>query len=217
MDFSRTRISVDRSVWSYGKLQSVIGTLIRNRKFQVTGAALKSEYLNVGCGLNPAEGFCNIDFLWRPSVLCFDITRGIPLPDCSLRGIFTEHCLEHISYEDCLKVLRDFRRMLKPGGVARVVVPDGELYCDLYTRARAGEPVQWPYHENGRLPIYYVNRIMSGHGHKFIYDFDSMKDALLSAGFREVHRASFRNGSDPTLLIDQEHRAMESLYAEGIA
>jgi len=208
---------MDRSFWSYAKVRRAVSALIRNRKFQITDGVLGSEYLNVGCGLCPADGFCNVDYAWMPGLLCFDITGGIPLPSSSMRGIFTEHCLEHISYADCLRVLRDFRRILKPGGVARVVVPDGELYCSLYARAQAGEPVRWPYPENGKLPIYYVNRIMHDHGHRFIYDFDSMKEALLSAGFREVHRASFRQGSDPRLLIDQEHRSVESLYVEAIA
>lgn len=217
MDFSRTSISVDRSFWSYSKVQAAVGALLRNRKFQVTDAARRLEYLNVGCGPYQTEGFCNVDWDWKPGVLCFDATRGIPLPSASLRGIFTEHCLEHISYSDCLRVLRDFRRMLKAGGVARIVVPDGELYCSLYMRARAGESVRWPYAEDGKLPIYYVNRIMHDHGHRFIYDFAAMKDALLSAGFREVHRAYFRQGSDPRLLIDQQHRSEESLYVEGIS
>jgi predicted SAM-dependent methyltransferase len=152
MEFSRTKLSLDRSFWSYSKVQRVVSALIRNRKFQVTKASLTSEYLNVGCGPYPAAGFCNVDYSWVPAY-CFDITRGIPLPSSSLRGIFTEHCLEHIGYADCLKVLRDFRRLPKPGGVARVVVPDGELYCRLYMRAQTGEAVNWPYSENGRLPI----------------------------------------------------------------
>jgi predicted SAM-dependent methyltransferase len=217
MDFTRTKISLGRSFWSYSRVQATVGALIRNREFQITEAAREFEYLNIGCGPYQPEGFCNVDYEWKPGLLCFDATRGIPLPSSSLRGIFTEHCLEHLSYADCLAVLRDFRRMLKPGGVVRVVVPDGELYCTLYMRAQAGETVRWPYAENGKVPIYYVNRIMHDHGHRFIYDFDAMKEALLSAGFREVHRARFREGSDPRLLIDQEHRSIESLYVEGIS
>ena len=107
--------------------------------------------------------------------------------------------------------------MLKPGGVARIVVPDGELYCDLYARAKAGEAISWPYPVNGKPPIYYVNQIIRDHGHKFIYDSAAMKEALLQAGFSEARPASFRRGLDPKLLIDQQHRAAESLYIEGIA
>ena len=44
-----------------------------------------------------------------------------------------------------------------------------------------------------------------------------MKESLLAAGFAEARRASFREGIDPRLLLDQEHRRIESLYVEGIA
>jgi predicted SAM-dependent methyltransferase len=215
-DMPLNTISLDRPVTSYAQVQRIVSFFLRNRRFQAMGSA-RFEYMNVGCGPFPKEGFCNVDFNWSPGILCLDITRGIPLPPSSLRGIFTEHCLEHISYAQCLEILRDFRRMLKPGGVARIVVPDGELYCSLYMQAQVGKTVVWPYAEDGKLPIYYVNRIMHDHGHKFIYDFDALKESLLVAGFREVRRESFRRGSDPKLLIDQEHRSVESLYVEGIA
>ena len=168
MDFKKSRISADRSFWSYSKVQGVMSRLMRNRRFQVTEKARSFDYLNVGCGPFPTEGFCNIDYGWRPGVMAFDITRGIPLPDSSLRGIYTEHCLEHISHEECVGVLREFRRLLKPGGVARVVVPDAEIYCRLYVGALDGSSVTWPYAEPDKLPIHYVNRIMRVHGHRFI-------------------------------------------------
>jgi predicted SAM-dependent methyltransferase len=209
-------ISWRRPITSYAQVGKIVSYFIRNRKFQSSRAA-GFEYLNVGCGRFPVEGFCNIDYFWSPQTLCFDITRGIPLAGSSVRGIFSEHCLEHVSYAECLDVLREFRRLLKPGGVARIVVPDGELYCKLYMQANSGETVCWPYPENGKLPMYYVNRIMRHHGHQFIYDFDCLKEALLVTGFREVHREAFRTGADPKLLIDHEFRAVESLYVEGIA
>lgn len=210
-------ISTQRSIWRYGKVRDAFSWLIRNRKFQITDAARQAEYLNIGCGPFPLEGFCNIDYDWIPGVFCFDITQGIPWPDAGVRGIFTEHCLEHISYANCLKVLRDFRRMLKPGGVARIAVPDAGYYCDLYMRAQAGESIEWPYPEAGKLPVYYLNRIMRDYGHQFLYDFDGMREAMLAAGFRDVHRASFRSGADPQLLVDREYRAVETLYVEGTA
>jgi hypothetical protein len=42
----------------------------------------------------------NLDYHWRPGIdICCDITRGLPLPDTYVRGIFSEHCIEHISFE----------------------------------------------------------------------------------------------------------------------
>jgi predicted SAM-dependent methyltransferase len=174
--------------------------------------------LNVGCGAFPAAGFCNLDYDWAPGRLCWDITkRPLPFPNSSLEGIYTEHCLEHISIESCGAVLREFRRILKPGGVVRIVVPDGGLYCELYMRAMAGESVEFPYPEPGKLPMFYVNRIMHRWGHQFIYDFNTMESMLKAAGFAIVERAKFGEGRNPKLLVDQEERRVESLYVEAVA
>jgi predicted SAM-dependent methyltransferase len=219
MAFRNTRISLNRGILSYSKVQILIGTLVRNRRFQLSRIRAASDYVNVGCGAFPLEGFCNIDYIWGPRRYCFDVTRGIPLATASVKGIFSEHCLEYLKVDQCLAVLRDFRRILKPGGVARIVLPDGGLYCRLYMQAISGEAVTWPYPELGKPPIYYVNRIMSGYGHYsgFIYDFEAFKEIMLSAGFREVHREAYLQGRDPRLLVEQERRAIESFYAEGIA
>jgi predicted SAM-dependent methyltransferase len=219
MDFRNSKISLRRSIWSYSKVQKIVGALIRNRQFQLSGIQGGCDYLNVGCGPFPLEGFCNIDYIWGPRRYCFDITKGIPLASGSVKGIFSEHCLEYFKPEQLVTVLRDFRRILRAGGIARIVLPDGGLYCRLYLQAISGEAVNWPYLEPGKQPIYYVNRIMSGYGHYsgFIYDFEAFKEVMLSAGFRQVKQETYLHGSDPKLLVEQEYRAIESFYAEGIA
>ena len=40
---------------------------------------------------------------------------------------------------------------------------------------------------------------------------------LSRAGFRDIVKESFRHGRDPAVLIDSEHRAVESLYMEAEA
>jgi hypothetical protein len=59
---------------------------------------------------------------------------------------------------------------------------------------------------------------MTDYGHYigFIYDFETLRQMMLAAGFREVNRETYKRGRDPKLLADQEHRAIESFYAEGI-
>ena len=59
-----------------------------------------------------------------------------------------------------------------------------------------------------------VNRIFRGHGHLFIYDFDTLAKMLHKHGFQDVRKEQFLRGRDPRLLIDMEWRAVESLYVE---
>jgi hypothetical protein len=89
--------------------------------------------------------------------------------------------------------------VLRPGGVARIVLPDGALYYRLYVQAMRGEPVTWPYPEPGKPPIYYVNRIMTDYAHYlgFIYDFETLREIMLAAGFRAVNRETYPAGARP--------------------
>jgi predicted SAM-dependent methyltransferase len=146
--------------------------------------------------------------------LCWDITEGIPLPDNSLQGIYSEHCLEHFEKSVATDIVRDFHRLLKPTGTFRMVVPDAELYINLYVRARNGEVVKFPYVEGQCLPIEPLNRIFRDDGHLYAYDFCSMQEMMLSAGFSFATKVSFMHGRDPKLLVDSAERAIESLYVE---
>jgi predicted SAM-dependent methyltransferase len=112
-------------------------------------------------------------------------------------------------------IVRDFHRLLKPTGTVRIVVPDAELYINLYVRARNGEAVKFPYVEGKCLPIDPLNRIFRDHGHLYAYDFCSLQEMILNAGFSFAAKVSFMHGRDPKLLVDSPGRAIESLYVEG--
>jgi predicted SAM-dependent methyltransferase len=212
-------ISLQRSITSYATVQRLVSSVIRGKKMFVNESRIKNKrLLNVGCGPYPKEEFINLDHHWNPTIdICWDITKNrYPLQDSSLEGIFTEHCLEHIPFESCLFNLREFHRLLVPGGVARIVVPDGEIYCDLYQKKKQDPSTILPYGESEATGMISINRIMRLHDHLFIYDYETMKLLLEKAGFTKISKKSFQNGSDKRLLIDQEVRAVESLYVEAI-
>jgi predicted SAM-dependent methyltransferase len=179
------------------------------------------SYLNVGCGPNVHKEFVNIDYSWKPGIeLCWDITKGLPFKGRSIQGIYTEHCLEHLRFPDCLNIIEEFRRILRPKGSVRIVVPDAELYLNLYHRAMAGEAVHFPYQDTEvaeQTPLMVVNEVFRSHGHHYAYDSNTLGLMLGRAGFSDIHKETFGHGRDPYLLIDSEHRAIESLYMEATA
>ncbi len=211
-----SRISLNRPLNSYGRLQALYASLVRGRKSQLTAAVRKKDYLNIGCGPSIVRGFINLDYSWCPGLdVCWDIQKGLPFESESMLGIFTEHCLEHIPQAACERVLRDCRRMLKPGRAIRIVVPDAELYLDLYQRAKAGEDVRFPYQDEAEsTPMIVVNRVFRNFGHQFAYDEKTIVEMLRRTGFVDIRRTKFGEGRDPRLLIDREERAVESLYVE---
>lgn len=52
-----------------------------------------------------------------------DITKPLLFPDESVDVIFTEHVIEHISFLEGISFMRESKRILKPGGVFRIVSP----------------------------------------------------------------------------------------------
>jgi len=152
--------------------------------------------------------------------MCWDITKGIPLPDGSLKGIFTEHVLEHLTLEENDFVLAEFNRLLEPGGTLRVIVPDVEIYIDTYIQRKEQNSVRtFPYEDQDSYdglytPILSVNRIFHKWGHQFLYDFQTMHMLLERNGFENIKRETFMSGRDAQLLVDLEWRALESLYVE---
>ena len=220
-------ISRRRPLGSYAKVQSLVGRLIRNRRFQLDRPRVRGgTHLDIGCGLNSHANLINLDYLWHPGVdVCWDITRGLPFADAALRGVFSEHCLEHFPLQAARALLREIRRVLAPGGTVRIIVPDGELYLRTYVQQLDGDTsCSFPYQQQEQSrdlwsPMVSVNRIFyqdreSLFGHRLTYDFQLLELLLREAGFTGVARCNFLTGRDPKLLADTADRRVESLYVE---
>ena len=192
--------------------------MIRNRR-AFADIKQSGTYLDIGCGPNTHSDFCNLDYSWRPGIdVCWEITRGLPFPDRYVCGVFTEHCLEHFSFNTGLSILGEIHRIMRPRAVLRIVVPDGELYLRGYASGIALPYAQEDAEEFPIVtPMVSVNRIFRKHGHLFIWDFETLATTLLKLGFHDVTKAAFGEGRDDKLLIDTPGRKVESLYAEAIA
>ncbi|HWS87103.1 MAG TPA: methyltransferase domain-containing protein [Pyrinomonadaceae bacterium] len=95
-----------------------------------------SSYLNLGCGLRFHPAWTNVDFVaGDPSVVAHDLRRGVPFGDEQFEVVYHSHVLEHFSKADAEPFLKECRRVLKPGGVVRVAVPDLERAARVYLQA----------------------------------------------------------------------------------
>jgi SAM-dependent methyltransferase len=92
-----------------------------------------ATYLNLGCGSRYHPDWINIDIVPHgPEVIQHDLSRGIPLPDASCDVVYHTAVLEHMRRSDAAAFLAECYRVLKPGGIVRVGVPDLEKICQLY-------------------------------------------------------------------------------------
>ncbi len=90
-------------------------------------------FLNLGCGNRYHPEWINIDLNpSAPEVIQHDLSRGIPLPDATCDVVYHAAVLEHIRRSDAELFLAECFRVLKPGGIIRVGVPDLEKICQLY-------------------------------------------------------------------------------------
>ena len=220
LDFAHTRISFHRSIWSYSKVQFFVTPVIRNRK-AFMNRKTAGLILDVGCGKNSHAQNINLDYDWYAGIdVCCDITRGLPFQNGYVGGIFTEHCIEHIRFDDALFVFREFYRIIAPGAWVRIVVPDLELYVDRYDAFRTTGTLSMPntkgdVRQDGIYsPAMSINRIFREHGHRFIYDFATLNAMLETVGFVEIRKAKFGESQDSRLLLDTPTREIESLYVE---
>ena len=203
------------------RTRSALSRALRNRDVQLRSRAVRTrEYLDIGCGAHTHAQFINLNYEWLRGVdLCWDVLQGLPLADGSLRGIFSEHVFEHLPLAAGDQVFKECFRVLKPGGTLRIVLPDGERYLTGYARRLAGDDTPLPFADGDAYagiytPIMSVNRIFGSFGHRFIYDYETLRAILDRQGFVDIERCSFGRGRDPVLLIDTEKREPESLYVE---
>lgn len=93
----------------------------------------ETTYLNLGCGSRYHPDWINIDISSNgPDVIQHDLCRGIPLPDANCDVVYHTAVLEHLRPVDAAGFLIECFRVLKPGGIVRVGVPDLEKICRLY-------------------------------------------------------------------------------------
>jgi predicted SAM-dependent methyltransferase len=181
----------------------------------------KGLSLNVGSGGRGLASWVNVDAVRHPrdQTLTCDIRRGLPFSDGSVARVMAEHIIEHVSFRhDLPAVLREFHRVLQPGGLVRIVVPDGRRLAEAYVR---NDRQLWgalgldPLPADMPTPMAMLNHVFrQGGEHQFAYDFETLRWALGNAGFADIRQCSCGESSDPQLAIDREEHAPYSLYVE---
>ncbi|MBL9118707.1 MAG: methyltransferase domain-containing protein [Phycisphaerae bacterium] len=107
-------------------------------------AARQPVLLNLGCGRRRHPAWTNADLVpATPEVLRVDLREPLPFGNGEFDGVYASHVLEHLSPARGRRLVAEIRRILKPGGTVRLVVPDLEALCRRYLleleRAARGE------------------------------------------------------------------------------
>ena len=187
----------------------------RKRARRLTEIDASRLKLHLGCGDTYLDNWVNID-LARPGRkldLKWDLRVGLPFPDRSVVAVFSEHLFEHIPLPGAVVLLKECRRVLSPGGVIRIGVPDFERYIRAYSGA---DPIIDDVRPDRPTRGIAISEPFFFHGHRAMYDAETLCLLLHESGFVEAERSE-----SGTSLIgpvpDSPGRRPETLYIEAIA
>ena len=126
------------------------------------------------------------------------------------------HALPEIHYWDQVPTLRELRRVLKPGGVLRLVLPD----LDKGIRAYLDEDRDYfliPDEDAASIGGKFVTQMLWYGWSRMLFTYDFIAEMLHEAGFASVSRCSYRqtNSRFPE-IVELDSRERESLYAEAV-
>jgi SAM-dependent methyltransferase len=202
------------SPWTLRQSAKVHATTLlapRERRRAERLAEQGSLRVHLGSGANRLPDWVNVDLVGMQPDLYWNLTRKLPFPDGSADAVFLEHVLEHFPLDFGLELLADSRRVLRPGGVLRVGVPDFGRYAESY----AGDHAFLEERRPGRpTPLLAVAEVAYSHGHRSVWDGETLELVLRETGLVDVRRRGFGD-SDLEPVPDSAEREAESVYAEG--
>jgi predicted SAM-dependent methyltransferase len=161
--------------------------------------------LHLGCGTVRLDGWINIDIDGEPD-LALDLRYGLPFPDGSVDLIHSEHVMEHFRLADGQVLIAEAYRVLRPGGVIRLGMPDLARIVARYADPdwRAQPWIEDPAFDWIDSPVALMNVAFRGWEHQYLYDETELRLRLGRAGFTRVERVA------PGASVHAELRGLET-------
>jgi predicted SAM-dependent methyltransferase len=145
------------------------------------------KVLNLGGGSHIVAGALTVDIDPRADSYV-DITQPLPFANASVDYIFCEEVIEHIDKRQCLALLKECQRILRPGGAIRITTPDLD-WLSSGTLA-------------GTVPCDLVNSTFYGHGHRYLYSRRALLETLADAGFTDAAHSTYRDSASLLGFMD---------------
>jgi len=136
--------------------------------------------LHLGCGKVYIPGYVHIDVVEFPHIdVVSNIERLPMIEDNSCDVIYSCHVLEHFHTRITVDILKEWLRVLKPGGILRISVPDMEQLFNIYNKTKDFNLVRGPIFGRGN---YLYNFHYTG------FDFLTLKNILEQSGAKDIRR-----------------------------
>jgi len=171
--------------------------------------------LHLGCGPMARRGWINCDLKPLPGVdLRCDLRRGLPFASASMVHVAAVHVLQDLAWLDIPPLLGELHRVLAPGGMLRIGVPDLDKAIDAYVRNDASY-FYVPDADARSAGAKLVTQIIWYGSVRTPCNFAFLHERLRAAGFGTVLGRAFGESAMPG-LADLDTRERESLYVEAV-
>jgi SAM-dependent methyltransferase len=132
-----------------------------------------------------------------------DIRKGLPIADATADGVYCSHVLEHLALEDFRIALKNTFRMLRPGGLFRLVLPDLKKLAQEYLassepdaaiRFMAAASLGRPTRPKG--PMGLLRDLIGNSPHLSMWDYQALAMELGKTGFVSIREAVLGDSGD---------------------
>lgn len=156
---------------------------------------------------------------WDRNVVIHNLLNPFPWQTDSVDIVYSSHALEHFTREEGYRFLRECHRVLRPGGIIRIVVPDLKIQIADYMsgRVRADHfvesllvlyPTQQHLLRRALLPFTFFP-------HKCMYDKETLLRVLREIGFVVYPKNGFESDIEDIRNIEAVDRTENSVIVEG--
>ena len=207
-----------------------------------TGAPGPTQ-VNLGCGSVTPAGWINVDYAlgarlarlpvvgsaahrlglfrlrWDRRILIHNLARPLPWPDQSVDVVYCSHTLEHFDRSGGEALLRESFRVLRVGGIIRIVVPDLAAHVRRYLAGTV--PAEYFLED---LDVLYgaaksgLKRALAPlieYPHRCMYDEEALVRAMRFSGFECRSRAGLDSAIDGIEAVELLERTVDAVIVEG--
>lgn len=173
--------------------------------------------LNWGCGGHTLPGWINSDNKQASDInLSCDIREGLPLDPDSIDYVVSIHAFPEVPYDAIVPVLSELKRVLKPGGVLRLALPDLLKGVRAYERGDR-DYFMVPDEDAKSLGAKLVTQLIWYGYSRTLFTFGFIQELLEKAGYVDVRECNYRQtASRHAAIIDLDNREQETLFVEAV-
>lgn len=141
--------------------------------------------LNIGCGGKRLPGYTGVDAVERDGADIVAMADAVPLPDGCAEEVMAIHLVEHVHPWQVPDLLREWHRLLAPGGLLVLEMPDLVKCCQnivegfTYAGKHPDQSGLWGLYGDPRESDPYMS-------HKWAHTFKSIRPLVAAAGFHDI-------------------------------